>query len=84
MSAQRTAGVYHLPRNDDKKEDAMEMDCKDCSGLKANISNLQASDKAQWMKIDSMINKINVILGGVIVSMLGIAAMLLMELAKKP
>jgi hypothetical protein len=66
--------------------------CSDHSGCIADIEHLKGTDKAQWEtlskqgdRIDAIMTRINVTLGGVTVSVILLAINLIMSLAgKKP
>ena len=58
--------------------------CQDHSGCVAEIENLKASDKEQWVCINYIKNRINMILGGVVLSLIALVGNFLIKLGVTP
>jgi len=56
--------------------------CKQHMGLVKDIEHLQGSDKSQWTEINAMKTRSLVILTGVIVTLLGVVANLVVALVR--
>ena len=53
--------------------------CQEHSGCIAEIANLKESDKQQWVCINYIKNRINIILGGVVLSLIALVGNLLIK-----
>ena len=61
--------------------------CKEHSGYGARISNLEGETKGQWeansdmrRKTDAIMSKLNVILGGIVIALIGIVLNLIIRM----
>jgi len=62
----------------------MEKLCSEHSGIKTKINQLCKSDDSQWKEINSMKNRMIVILTGIILTLTGVVVNLAILLAKVP
>ncbi len=57
--------------------------CREHSGCIVEIENLKKSDVAQWACLDYIKNRMNIILGGVILSLIALLGNILFRLIGK-
>lgn len=60
----------------------MHNECPGHSGVVARINSLEARGRGWDLKLDSIIGKINIILGSIVVSALGIIGLLIVEIVR--